>query len=349
MKKTLIVLVLLFAAVSAFALSAKVLDVVGKVEYQRADGSWAAVSAGTTLGPGTVLSTGFKSEAVISVDESTITVKALTRLTIEKLYEQDGNKSSSFYLDAGGVGADVKSAADKKVSFTVKTPAVTASVRGTAGDLTVNRLVGTSGTWILLPPQPKAISFNRGDATRIEEESNAVEETGGIVEPTVGAAALEGGAEGEGASDESDDFDWSTDSGVTVKPGQQASFSVGAAIVTPMETAAAAATSTGGTQSLSAKESVASGSGASSAASAATSVLSAVQSSLSSDINKAAAGVTDTPTTPNDPTPPPVDPPVDPKPTPKNGSLSIGLKWPTLTGGNGKGTGTINIEIDWGN
>ncbi len=343
MKKTFVVLILLFAAVSAFALSAKVLDVVGKVEYQKADGSWVAVSAGTTLGPGTVLSTGFKSEAVISVDESTITVKALTRLTIEKLYEQEGNKASSFYLDAGAVGADVKSAADKKVSFTVKTPAVTASVRGTAGDLTVNRLVGTSGTWILLPPQPKSISYNRGDAVLIEEESNAVEETGGIVESAVGAGAPEG--EGEGASDEGDDFDWSTDAGVTVQPGQQASFSVGQDIVTPMETAAAAATSTGGTQSLSAKESVSSGAGASSAASAASSVLSDVQSSLSADINKAAAGATDTPVTPATPDDPPPAPPVE---DPTDGTLSLTFKWPTLTG-NDPVTGSITIELDWGN
>lgn len=258
MKKTLTVLILLLTAVSAFALNAKVLDVVGKVEVQNAAGGWDAVTPGTMLDPGAVLSTGFKSEAVLSIDETTLTVKALTRLTVEKLYEQEGNKSSSFYLDAGALSADVKSADNKKVSFTVKTPAVTASVRGTAGDLTVNTLVGTSGTWLLRPPEPKAIVMDRGDAVVAAPADSSVTVGGDL--PVVGGAApaAEGGAADEGAAGgASDDFDWSIDNGdVTVQPGQQASFSVGQDIVTPMQTAAAAATSTGGTQTLSAQEAV---------------------------------------------------------------------------------------------
>lgn len=268
MKKALSVLILLFAAVSVFALNAKVLDVVGKVEVQNAAGGWDAVTPGTMLDPGAVLSTGFKSEAVLSIDETTLTVKALTRLTVEKLYEQEGNKSSSFYLDAGALSADVKSADNKKVSFTVKTPAVTASVRGTAGDLTVNTLVGTSGTWLLRPPEPKVIVMDRGDAV-IAAPADASVTVGGDL-PVVGGtapAANEGAAEGtSGAGEDTagagagmDDFDWSIDNGdVTVQPGQQASFSVGQDIVTPMQTAAAAATSTGGTQTLSAQEAVSS-------------------------------------------------------------------------------------------
>lgn len=255
MKKTLFVLILLLAAVSAFALNAKVLDVVGKVEVQEA-GGWVAVAPGTVLGPGAVLSTGFNSEAVIKIDETTITVKALTRLTVEKLYEQEGNKASSFYLDAGALAADVKSAENKKVSFQVKTPAVTASVRGTSGDLTVNTIVGTSGTWLLSPPQPKSISYDRGDAAPASTEDET-----GAPEPVVAAAApaAEEGAEGEEGAEEGSEFDWSIDNGeVTVQPGQTATFEVGADIVTPMQTIAAAATSTGGTQTLSAQEAVSS-------------------------------------------------------------------------------------------
>lgn len=285
MKKTLAVLILLLTAITAFALDAKVLDVVGKVEVQNASGAWDAVTPGAVLAPGAVLSTGFKSEAVLSIDESTIIVKALTRLTVEKLYEQEGNKSSSFYLDAGGLAADVKSAADKKVSFTVKTPAVTASVRGTAGDLTVDTLVGTSGTWLLRPPVAKLIVNDRGDVMPAPATVGVLDTGDSPVIPVDTGAA--GGS----------DFDWSIDNGdVTVKPGQEATFAVGEDIVTPMQTAAAAATSTGGTETLSAQEAV-----ASSAAPAAT--------------PPAAAMGADTPTPP-------------PAPAPAKGKISISLTWP---------------------
>lgn len=291
MKKTLVVLVLLLTALTAFALDAKVLDVVGKVEVQNASGEWDAITPGAVLAPGAVLSTGFKSEAVLKIDESTITVKALTRLTVEKLYEQEGNKSSSFYLDAGALAADVKSAENKKVSFTVKTPAVTASVRGTAGDLTVDTLVGTDGTWLLRPPEPKAIDTNRGDA-------QVAPATVGVVAPE--APVVPTGD--EGSADESSDFDWNIDNGdVTVKPGQEATFAAGQDIVTPMQTAAAAATSTGGTQTLSAQEAV-----ASSAAPAAT--------------PPAAAMAQETPA------PAPAPAPA----APSKGSIKITLKWPSF-------------------
>lgn len=310
MKKTVFILILLLAAVSAFALNAKVLDVVGKVEIQLADGNWEAIAPGTVLGPGTVLSTGFKSEAVISIDETTINVKALTRLTIEKLYEQEGNKASSFYLDAGALSADVKSAEDKKVSFKVKTPAVTASVRGTAGDLTVNSLVGTSGTWLLTPPEPKTISYNRGDAA----PSAATEEVSSAPAPVVAEAAAEDVA-GEAAVEEGgDDFDWSIDNGeVTVQPGQSATFAVGQDVVTPMETAAAAATSTGGAQTLSAQEAVAS-SAAPAAPSGASAVLAEVNSALSSDLAVGASTPAATPATH----------------APKTGTVTVTLTWPSF-------------------
>ena len=49
---------------------------------------------GDILVPGDVVSTGFKSEAVLSIGESTVTVRALTRLTIEQLYEKNKNNIS---------------------------------------------------------------------------------------------------------------------------------------------------------------------------------------------------------------------------------------------------------------
>ena len=172
MKKIVTILVLLAVAFYSFALDGIVMEVLGKVEKQ-VDNSWIALKKGDVLVPGDIVSTGFKSEAVISIGESVITVKALTRMTIEQLYEKNKNHVSSVYLDVGSVSADVKPVTNKRVGFTVKTPAVTASVRGTAGIVyAYGKVEGIRGKWGLSAPQPKNISFDRGD---VVGESESVE------------------------------------------------------------------------------------------------------------------------------------------------------------------------------
>lgn len=163
MKKIVTILVFLTVAFYAFALDGVVMEVLGKVEKQ-VDNSWVALKKGDILVPGDIVSTGFKSEAVISIGESVITVKALTRMTIEQLFEKNKNHVSSVYLDVGSISADVKPVTDKRVGFTVKTPAVTASVRGTAGIVyAYGKVEGIRGKWGLSAPQPKNINFDRGD------------------------------------------------------------------------------------------------------------------------------------------------------------------------------------------
>lgn len=175
MKKSKQILAILFVLVAfvsmAFSLDAKVIDARGKVEVQQGD-SWVALKAGDTLDPGAVVSTGFKSEAVLQIGKSVVNVKALTRLTVEQLYEKNGDHSSSVYLDAGAIAADVKPAENKRVGFTVKTPAATASVRGTSGLVGVGFVKGTSGRWFVGAPTEKSINYDRGDA--LQEESDAV-------------------------------------------------------------------------------------------------------------------------------------------------------------------------------
>ena len=153
-KKLLAVLLALCAAASLFALDGIVIEVTGKCEIQDGD-DWIQLEEGDELGPGDVISTGFKSEVVIALDETTLTVNALTRITLEQLFELNGDKASTMFLDAGSISASVRSEEDKKVAFKVKTPAVTASVRGTDGDVFVNRVEGRSGSWLLTPPEPK--------------------------------------------------------------------------------------------------------------------------------------------------------------------------------------------------
>lgn len=174
MKKFLLILILSCLVFSVFALDGVVVDVLGKVEKQSGD-SWITLKKGDILVPGDVVSTGFKSEAVLSIGESTVTVRALTRLTIEQLYEKNKNHISSVYLDTGSICADIKPVENKRVGFTVKTPAVTASVRGTAGYVyAYGKVEAIRGKWGLSAPLPKEINYDRGDVAEDDESSSAV-------------------------------------------------------------------------------------------------------------------------------------------------------------------------------
>lgn len=165
MKRVVVSLFLLSLVFSTFALDGVVIDVLGKVEKQSGN-SWVELKKGDILVPGDIISTGFKSEAVISIGESKITVRALTRMTIEQLYEKNQNHVSSVYLDVGSVSADVKPVENKRVGFTVKTPAVTASVRGTAGIVyAYGKVEGIRGKWGVSAPQPKLVNYARGETT----------------------------------------------------------------------------------------------------------------------------------------------------------------------------------------
>ena len=190
-KRILVAAVMCCVFASLAAMEVKVVEVSGKVEVQR-DNKWVAVAKGDILPAGSVISTGFKSEAVLSFDETVIKVKALTRLTIEQLFEKDGDKASSVYLDTGSISADVKPAENKRVGFSVKTPAATASVRGTSGDVySDGRVIGTSGRWCITPPQARYVANINIPASTTqekpaEEQTPVTEEPAVTVEPEAG-------------------------------------------------------------------------------------------------------------------------------------------------------------------
>ena len=200
-KKILVAALLCCVFASVVAMEVKVVEVSGKVEVQR-DNKWVAVSKGDILPAGSVISTGFKSEAILSFDETVIKVKALTRLTIEQLFEKDGDKASSVYLDTGSISADVKPAENKRVGFSVKTPAATASVRGTSGDVYSDGSVfGTSGKWCITGPQEKLIFAATPVIIEMPAASTAEESSAtGEIASVEGASAVEAvAAEGTSA------------------------------------------------------------------------------------------------------------------------------------------------------
>ena len=110
-------------------------SIKGKVEVKAPGATkWVTAVEGQTLAASATLSTGFDSSVVVAIDKTTIQVKPLTRMTIDKLIAEGGTVKTSTFLRVGNVSASVKSAEGVKQDFKVQSPFSTASVRGTEFD-----------------------------------------------------------------------------------------------------------------------------------------------------------------------------------------------------------------------
>lgn len=140
MKKLILSVILSALAFSSFAMQATVVSTKGKAEVQTG-GSWIALKAGDTLDQGSVIQTGFKSEIILKIKESTVTVAPLSRITLQTLAEREGlngaqgKDETSIFLDTGSLRSNVQKSTDRRVGFTVRSPVATASVRGTVFDM----------------------------------------------------------------------------------------------------------------------------------------------------------------------------------------------------------------------
>lgn len=106
-------------------------EVKGKVEYKAPGGDWKGAKAGDKIEGGYVVSTGFKSSAVLVMGKTTLSLRPVTRLTLEELIRTEAGAKTQLYLLAGRVKADVPPEPGKTTEFKIKSPTATASVRGT--------------------------------------------------------------------------------------------------------------------------------------------------------------------------------------------------------------------------
>ena len=104
----------------------------GQVELQQAGSeTWKKAAPGQVIEGDTIISTGFKSSALIGIGESLLNVRPLTRLSLREISATAEKETISMGLQAGRVHADVKPPAGLKSSYTVHGPSATASTRGT--------------------------------------------------------------------------------------------------------------------------------------------------------------------------------------------------------------------------
>ena len=148
MKKLLGILILCIVNISALAaatLTATVTEIAGKVECKLPGKDWQAAKTGDVLPAGSLISTGFKSTAILKTESATLTVKPVTRLSLEELVKSEGTTKTQMFLMAGRVKAEVTPKEGEKAEFKIKSPTATASVRGTGFDFDGQNLLVDHG------------------------------------------------------------------------------------------------------------------------------------------------------------------------------------------------------------
>ncbi len=148
----------------------------GKVEVRTsADADWAPAAEGEILNISETLSTGFDSSVVVAMGKTTLQVKPLTRMTVDKLVQEGSVLKTSTFLRVGSVSASVKSAEGVKQDFQVQSPYSTASVRGTEFTFDGLRLKVTDGVVSFVPGRPQRdlqTSASTGGRTSSPPESD---------------------------------------------------------------------------------------------------------------------------------------------------------------------------------
>jgi len=146
MKRIVLAGLLIFLAAVVFAQTGVIRELSGTVELKSA-GSAAFVPAknGDTVARDTIVSTGFKSTALLQVGSTIITVRPLTRLSVSEISASAGNETLNMNLQAGRVRVDVNPPAGAKTSMAVVSPSATASVRGTSFEFDTRNLHVSNG------------------------------------------------------------------------------------------------------------------------------------------------------------------------------------------------------------
>ena len=138
MKKAILTVFLMVLGISIFAQTGIIKELSGTVELKTAGASaFVPANSGDRVNADTVISTGFKSTALVEAGSALIVVRPLTRLTLTEIQASSGTETLNANLQAGRIRVDLTPPAGTKASLTVTSPSATASVRGTSFDMNV--------------------------------------------------------------------------------------------------------------------------------------------------------------------------------------------------------------------
>jgi hypothetical protein len=162
-------------------------EITGTVELKvHGSANWIPGKVGDRVLPNTMISTGFRSIAILAIGNSTIAVQPITRLSLEELIKRDNAEQISLKLHTGRIRAQVTPPAAGSIEFSVRSPIATASVRGTAFDFDTLNLEVREGV-VSFAPVIQGTASSRPILVRAGESSWMDADSGRVVSPLAAA------------------------------------------------------------------------------------------------------------------------------------------------------------------
>ena len=175
----------LFCAALVFGQNGVIRELTGTVELKRAgQAAFVPAKAGDTVAQDTVVSTGFKSTAIIAVGSAVLTVRPLTRLSLAEISSSAGSESINVSLQTGRVRVDVDPPAGTRTNASVRGPSATASVRGTSFEFDTREVKVLKGVVAFKSRKGGTMLVGAGSSSKVNEADK-------VTDPVVtGAAGL---------------------------------------------------------------------------------------------------------------------------------------------------------------
>jgi uncharacterized membrane protein YgcG len=206
MKKAIFVFLLTCIAMLGFTQTALIKELAGTVELKLSGASdFIPAGVGVEVAQDTIISTGFKSTALVQAGSAVITVRPLTRLTLTEIQASQGAETLNMNLQSGRVRVEVNLPAGSKATLEIASPAAVASVRGTSFDFDARNLRVDSGTVLFMGKWGYEVSVHEGQISVVGASGTATFITSqpGIIydktaAPTGGTGIAKSGSSGGG-------------------------------------------------------------------------------------------------------------------------------------------------------
>jgi len=198
MKKAFFAAFLMGCALYTFAQNGVIRELSGEVELRQAGSAeFAPALVGSEIAQDTVVSTGFRSSAIIEVGSTTISVRPLTRLSLSEIRTAAGVESTSLNLQAGRLRVDVRPPAGTRAGFSLETPSATASVRGTSFEVDARRVRVIEGAVSFRGLSGAAVMVQAGGESLVGAGGRTADPVQGIFQALSPPMPVGAGASGE--------------------------------------------------------------------------------------------------------------------------------------------------------
>jgi hypothetical protein len=174
MKKILFTAAFIFSGLYVSAQNAVIEQIAGTVEImQPKESVFKKANNGDEIFQETVISTSFRSFAIVKIGCATITVRPLTLLSLTEIQNLAEVETLNVNLQTGRIRVDVKPPAGMKASATIRGPTAVASVRGTSFEFDTNNLYVSEGSVSFGGDRGQNVLVGAGGSSHVEQSGRA--------------------------------------------------------------------------------------------------------------------------------------------------------------------------------